>query len=545
MPDMLNIGSSALLSYKRALDTVSNNIANANTPGYSRQRAELVTQAGQPTGAGTIGNGVRVATISRSGDALLQVRVQSDASALGRAQQYANYAGRVDQLLSDPATGINNQLKGFFDAANALSQDPSNMTLRQQFLGGAEALTSKLGATQAQLDAMDAELGSRLGNTVDELNSMTRALAEVNRQITDGYARGGGNAPNDLLDKRDELLNEISARIGITTAAQDGGGVNVFTATGQPLVLGFESTPLGIGDPYNTGRVEITHLGSNITNELSGGAIGGLLDARREVLDPARAQLGRIAVGLAEAANAVHENGVDATGAPGTALFGFGTPPGSVSALDTPAVVGASSNTGNATVSVAIDDLQKLGDSTFELRFSGSPATPKLFDLRSGQEVDPVAMGLDLSISGTGSAGDRFLIEPSSRAAGGISVLISDPAQVAAAGAGSLANSSDNRAALELADLGNKAIFKNGGTLNKTHIDLVANAGQRALIANQNLSAQTAISQNTFAERESVAGVSLDEEAADLIRYQQAYQAAARVIQVSDTLFQTILQAVR
>lgn len=541
MSDLLSIGMSGLLAYRRALDTVSHNIANANTAGYSRQRVELAARPGAGSGYGYVGTGVDVGTVRRLGDDLISARLQTDASAYGRLQTYHGFASRVDGLLSDADAGLSRPLQGFFDAANTLSQDPSSTAARQSLIGAAETLAARMRDTQAQLDGMEGEVNTRMRATVDEINNLSNALADLNREIVQGYGDFGGQPPNDLLDRRDQLLQELSARVGISTSAQADGSVNVYVGGGQALVLGSQATSLGVtADRYNSGRLDVVHAGgTRITAQLSGGTLGGLLDARREVLDPARARLGRIAAGLVETVNAQHAQGFDANGAPGGNFF-------------TPlrgAAFAATANVGNATVDVGFGDPAALGDGDYELRFDG--AAWSLTDLRSGQAValtgsgtpgDPlVGGGLELQIDGGASAGDRFLIRPTVSAAAGMGVALNDPAEVAAA---ATTASGDNGNALALASISNGGIF-NGGTqsLLAAHTALVSGAGARAQQAGVQLDAQAAIGNQTLAERESVSGVNLDEEAADLIRYQQAYQAAARVVQVADTIFQTLLQA--
>ncbi len=624
MADLLSSGISGLLAYRRSLDTVSNNIANANTPGYSRQRVELVSRPGTGYGFGYIGSGVDIGTVRRLGDSLLNTRVQSDASAYTRLEAFSGYASRLDRLLSDAEAGLSAPLSGFFDAANALAQNPSSTSARQALLGSADTLAVRFRETQAQIDGMDREINQRLRSTVDEINGLTRAVGELNAQIAQGYGEHNGQPPNDLLDRRDQLLNELSSRIGITTVSQDDGSLNVFTASGQALVLGRQSTSLGVvEDEFGSGRLDIVHGGgARITAQLSGGSLGGLIDARRELLDPARAQLGRLAVGVAQSVNAQHAQGVDLTGALGGEFFA--APQG--------AAYGARTNTGSAEITVGFGDLGQLGDGDYQLRYDG--ATWTLTSARNGASValtgsgsaaDPlVGGGLELVVSGAAAAGDRYWLRPTAEAAGQMQVALRDPARIAAAdplrataalantgsagvstpvlddasnpalldpvtltftaadryqinGSGSYvysagtpisvngwslsltgtpaagdafsvapagAGNGGNANAQALAALGGRGVFDGGRTsVLQAHTALVSGTGSQAQQAQLRLDAQAAVQQQTLAERESAAGVNLDEEAADLIRYQQAYQAAARVIQVADTLFQTLLQA--
>ncbi|SFF55510.1 flagellar hook-associated protein 1 FlgK [Fontimonas thermophila] len=623
MADLLSIGVSGLLAYQRALDAVGHNIANANTEGYSRQRVELTSRPGSGAGHGFIGSGVNVTTVRRLADSLLSVRMQADASAHARLEVFSGFAARIDGLLSESDTGLAAPLQAFYDAANALAQQPTAIAARQTLIGNAQALAARFRDLQAQLDAMDAQVDQRIRTTVEEINGLAGAIADLNRRIATDWGRFG-QPPNDLLDQRDQLLQQLAARIGISTVAQADGTVNVYTASGQALVLGEQGTALGVADdPWNSGRSDIIHGdGTRITAQLGGGALGGLLDVRREMLDPTRAELGRIAAAVVQTVNTQHAQGMDAYGALGTDFF----------APLRGLAYAAPGNTGNAAITVGFEDAGALGDGDYLLAYDGSAWA--LTELRSGQAIaltgtgtvaDPlVGAGLALTVSGSAAAGDRYLLRPAVAAAATVTVAIRDPARVAAAsplratadlantgtatvsppaivdagdaalldpveirfidattyqinGAGSYTHtpgtpiqihgwsltvagtpaagdrftvraagpdSGDNTNARALAALGQAAVLA-GGTRSvlQAHTALVARVGVGAQQAQMRLDAQTAIGERTRAEREATSGVNLDEEAADLLRFQQAYQAAARVIQVADTVFQSLLRA--
>lgn len=621
MADMLSIGSSALLAYRRALDTTSHNIANVNTQGYSRQRVVLGSAPGTGSGSGFIGSGVEMQTVRRINDALVNTRLQGDTAAYARLEVYAGFAGRVDQLLSDNDTNLATPMQQFFDAANALAQNPSSTAARQALIGNAQTLAARFNDTQAQIDGMASEVDTRMRNTVDEINQLSRSLAQVNERIALAQGQFGNQTPNDLLDERDQLLQDLAGRIGITTVSQDDGSLNVFTAGGQSLVLGNKSTALSVGgDSYVSGRLEISLGSANVTRQLSGGALGGLLDVRREVIDPARNELGRLAAGIAETVNAQHAKGMDTNGALG-GLF-FAEPQG--------LALASTSNPTNTSVAVGFGDVGALSADTYELRYDAggwqmtsrsSGASVALTG--SGTAADPLrGAGLELTISGTPAIGDRFAVLPTGNVAGQLRVAISNPNQLAAAsplrvtnnsgsgitaatpsvldvgntnlldpvtitftsattyqvnGSGSfaytagtpivvngwsvavsgtpaagsafsvsrgVANSGDNGNAQALAGIASRNVLNGGSSsLMQAQTSMLTSAGLNAQQSLMQRDAQAAVQASTLAERESISGVNLDEEAADLVRFQQAYQAAARVMQVADTLFQTLLQA--
>ncbi|MGQ0697894.1 MAG: flagellar hook-associated protein FlgK [Panacagrimonas sp.] len=545
MSDLLNTGVSALLSYRKALDTAGHNIANVNTPGYTRQRVDLVSRLGGPAGDGYVGSGVNASGVRRITDSFVGARIVADSSSYARAESFESIASQLDTWLSDSATGLGTPLNEFFDSLNALAANPASTANRQSAVSDAQGLATRFRSLQGQLDSLQSEVNARVRQNVDEINSTSRSIAGLNERIAQAKGAAGGQPPNDLLDQRDQLIQQLAGKIGITTSEADDGSINVFTGNGQALVLGKQTTPLGIADdPFASGRLDVTFGGTPITRQIGGGALGGLLDAQREVIQPTAAQLGRIAVGLVQTFNAQHAQGVDAAGQVGGNFF---TP----IAGDARA---ARSNTGSAQVAVGFNDLAQLGDGEFQLRYDGAnwqltnAATGAVLPTSgTGTPADPlVAQGLSFNVSGAASAGDRFLVRPTGEAAGKLRVAITDPARVAAAAAGSAPNSSDNTNARALLGLGSQAVLDGGrSTFNSAQAALVAGVGNQAQQAGVARSAQESLLAQSQATRDSASGVNLDEEASDLVRFQQAYQAAAQVIAVADTVFQSLLAATR
>ncbi|SEQ18875.1 flagellar hook-associated protein 1 FlgK [Solimonas aquatica] len=545
MSDMLGTGLSALLAYQTALNTTSHNISNANTEGYSRQRVSLSSVQGTGTGAGYVGAGVQIAQIARISDASTVNLLQGYTSSQSRADTYASYASRLDSLMSDSSLNLATPLSGFFSAANALANNPTSSSVRQAFLAAGDTLASRFNEIQGQLDSLNDEVNNGLSTTVGELNQYTDQLAKLNNQITVAQAQFGGQAPNDLLDQRDQLVKEISSRIGVRTEAQADGSVNVFTTTGQALVLAGDATALGLADDaYHSGNLDITYGGQSITSQISGGAIGGLLDTRRELIQPAQNEIGRLATALAVSVNQQNAAGVDLDGNAGGNLF-------TVPAVG---VLTNTNNTGSATLSASVSSVSALGTSNYVLSYDGSAWSAS--DARSGASVslsgsgtlaDPLVLGgVSITVGGSAQAGDRFLVQPTTHAAGEIGMATSNARSIAAAAAGSAANSSSNSNAQALAALGAQTLL-NGGkdSLSAAQSAMVARIGSQSQQAGIQLDAQTALQSQAQSAWESKSGVNLDEEAADLIRYQQAYQAAARVVQIASDVFQTLLSATK
>lgn len=538
MTDMMSSGVSALQAYSQALNTVSNNIANANTVGYSRQQATLES---------TIVGGVQVSDIRRFSDALVVSRSLSDLSSYSRLDTFQQMAARVDGLLSGTSSGLAAPLQKFFTAMNGVATDPQSTSARQTLLSAAENLSSQFSDLQGQLDGMNAEINTQLTESVSQINQAAQSIAQLNNSIA--LAQGSGQSPNHLMDQRDQLISQISQNVGISTVRQTDGSINVFIAGGQALVLGGTAQSLKlVPNTYGNGDMEIA-VGNptvNINGQVSGGVIGGLLDLRSQLIVPTQNKLGAIAAGLTQAFNTQHTQGVDQTGQMGANFFA--TLSGSASA--------ASTNGGSSSISVGLTDVGQIGNNNYVMRYDGS--NWNLSDASTGASIpmtgagtlaNPfVAAGMSFQVGGTAASGDSFLIQPLNRAAGQMQVAISDPASIAAASASALGNSNsgNNANANLLSSMGSSGVLS-GGTvsINAANIALVSQTGNLSQQVSARRDAAQAIQQQSKSDMDSISGVNLDEEAANLLRFQQAYQAAAQVVSMARDMFQTLLSATR
>lgn len=621
---VLSTGTTALLAFQRALATVSHNVANINTEGYSRQQVTFATATPTKTGSNYVGNGTQITDIARIGDQLATSRLLDSTGELARLQQLSSLADRVDALFSDSATGLSGQWSDFFDAVSGLSSDASSTTNRQSLLDSASSLVTRFKQLNNQLDSLNNEVNNGLLSATSEVNRLTSQIAKLNGQIgsTD-------TASPDLLDQRDQLISELVGYTGGTAVTQDGGSINVYTTGGQALVVGTTASTLTtVADPYQPSRLQValqTQGGTVSLGDSSlGGQMGGLLEFRSSVLDPTAAELGRIATGLATSFNEQHSAGVDLYGNLGGDFF----------SLAAPSVTGNSGNTGGASFSASVEDLSQLDGQNLILKFDGSQWTASRADTGasvamtgSGTASDPfVVNGVALQVSGSAAAGDKFLLQPTANAISGLSVAITDTSRIAAAtpvsasadlanlGSGTISNvqvtdasdedllvsatiafidadqytidgegpyaytagqtisangwsltldgapaagdsftvaptgagSSDNGNMLALAGVEDLKAF-NGGTitLNGAVSGLTTSIGSVARQASYAAEAQEVIQTAAQDARDSVSGVNLDEEAADMLRLQQAYQAASQLISTADTMFQSILSAIR
>jgi flagellar hook-associated protein 1 FlgK len=621
MIDLLSTGISGLLASQLGMNTTGNNISNVNTAGYSRQSAMFGASPSTLLGNAWIGSGVNVEGVRRIYDLFLTNQVRDATGEQSRLSTFNDLSSRVDNLLSDSTAGLQPSLDAFFGSLHDLSTHPSDTSARQVVLGQATALTSRLHNLAGQLDSLSRESDQRLGDEVSQINTLSQGVADLNGQIL----RAGNPPPNDLLDKRDELVRQLATHVGVKVSPQDGNQINVTTGNGQALVLGNTSNALKVvPNAYDPAQHDIaTSNGSIITGQVSGGALGGILDFRKNMLDPARNALGRSAVALAAAVNEQHRAGMDLDGRLGGDFF----------TTSAPSVLANRNNGGSAGVSASFGDISQLTTSDYTMRYDGSAwsmtrsdGTPVALS-GSGTAADPfVADGLSIQVSGGAAAGDSFLIRPAANAAAATNLAITDVRSIAAAspvvasaagsntgsgapggisvtdptdpnllspaaitftspttyqinGSGSFsytpgqpiaangwgltltgtpqagdrfdvgANSGgvgDNTNALALAGIADLGVLDGGNaTLSDAYGQLVSQVGTSAQQAQSGLDTQNALLNQAVAAQQGVSGVNLDEEAANLVRYQQSYQAAAQVIAVAGSLFDTLLAAAK
>jgi flagellar hook-associated protein 1 FlgK len=634
MADMLSTGVSGLLAFQSALSTTSHNIANANTPGYSRQIVSLATQGADQLGNGWVGRGVQITTIERAFNDALAGQVRSAASGYQQLDAFATLAGRIDNLFSDSSTGLSTTLQQFMNSVQTVADAPTSVPARQVLLGQAGTLVARLESYNSSLDTLASQIETQLDSETKTISTLARNIADLNRQIV---AAQGQNQqpPNDLLDQRDLLIDQLSQHIGVQTVAQDDGSMNVFVGSGQVLVTaGTAATLTTTPDRFDPTLQHLTLQGGggtgvDITSALSGGTLGGLLQFRGTMLDGARNALGQIAVAVVTLFNGQHAAGLDLNGQ-------FGGPFFSVGGVRT---LPSASNTGSAAVTVTRGNVAALTTADYTLKYDGSAWSLTRGDsgvtvamTGSGTVASPyVADGLQIVVAGSAQAGDKFRIQPTSQAISGLDVLVTDPTKFATAmplvaaaaatntGTGAFSQASvtnqaawvrssytlafdatggwtitdsgnttvasgasyvtgstiafngmsialsgtpaagdaftinatgnvpgDNRNALQLAALLGRGVLAGGGTSVQSAVDqLMSGIGVQTSQAQTGRDAQLVVKDDATNQLSSIAGVNLDEEATNLVRYQQAYQAAAKVIGVSSALFQTLLDAMR
>ncbi|MBS3936024.1 MAG: flagellar hook-associated protein FlgK [Sulfuritalea sp.] len=540
----LNVAISGLNAARIGLLTTNHNIANASTPGYSRQQIFQTTNTPMFTGAGFIGQGTSVETVRRLYSQQLNEQVLSASTGAAEMDSYLAQIRQIDNLLADPSAGLSPALSGFFGGVQEAAAHPASLPARQSMLSASQALVARFQAIDLRLAEIGQGVNAMIASEVTAINAFARQIADINQRVVLAQAAGPGQPANDLLDQRDRLIADLNTKIRATTLLQSDGTYSVFIGSGQPLVVG--TVPLAlqaVPSPTDPQRIVVavqTPAGGAILmpeSLLAGGSLGGLLKFRSESLDDARSDLGQIALTLARDFNAQHRLGQDLDGDLGGDYFdlsaiGVTQRAGDLAlAIASPRDIALAApirtatpltNTGTGSISagIALDATNPNLWTTTTLNFVAGG-----YQINGAGPVIAHAPGANIDhngwrvvVSGTPAAGDVFTIERNS------------------------AGVADNRNAMLLGALQTANTMAGGtATYQSAYSTLVAQIGNRAREVEITGQAQQSLLQQAQTARDRMSGVNLDEEAANLLRYQQAYQAAAKVIGIAGTLFEEIL----
>src|SRR5208337_152019 len=444
----ISIAMGALEAQQAGLATTSNNIANLNTPGYTRERPVLQEADPILNNGIAYGQGVTLQGIESLRDSILQLQIDSETQQQGQSQAYVNAMSQAQALFPDDTSGIGQTISTFFQSLNSLSTDPSNLPLRQGVLSAANGMASAFNSTANELNVQRSSLDQNVQQKVSEINELTQQIAAVNAKLASlgSTAQGYGN----FLDQRDNLVQKLSGLIDVSVI-NDGTSVTLTTKQGALLVADSQSFALSTALDPASGVQHIYSQGADITGKISAGELGGLLQARDQTLPAMQTQLDSLASGLVQALNTAHAQGFDLNGNAGGNLF--------------------------------------------------SP------------------------VSGVGAAAS-------------MAVAISDPTLLAASSDGTT-GSNGNLA--KLSAVANQAV-SNGMTPTQAYGNLVFQAGSEVSDGTTELNASNTMLQQLQQQQASVSGVSLDEEASNLLLYQRAYQAAAQAISTVNQMLQTAIQ---
>ncbi|RJF98667.1 flagellar hook-associated protein FlgK [Noviherbaspirillum saxi] len=438
MASILSVGQSALAAAQAGLATTGHNIANAATPGYSRQMVVQSSAGSQNSGAGYIGKGASVTDVKRVYNELLAGQVRSAQSAQVQSQTYYRQISMIDNQLANSAGGVSPALQDFFKGIQDLASNVNVPGARQSALSSAEALASRFQSLDGQIRELKQSVSGQIAASVDTINAHATQIAKLNDAIEKAMGNSDGKAPNDLLDQRDYAISELSKEVKVDIVKQ-GNSYNVFIGNGQPLVVGAKPQQLALtASETDQSRLGIGYLSSGNglvpldDGMFTGGKLGGLFEFRASTLDVAQNSLGRVAIGLAMTFNAQHKLGQDQTGALGGDFFVAASPRRDASVKNNQtAPVGD--------IGAKITDPSKLTTSDYKVAYDGANYTvTRLSDnnaqtftaaaFANGVEVD----GVTMNTLSAPTAGDEFVIRPTIDGAKNFAVAIKDISKIAA-----------------------------------------------------------------------------------------------------------------
>lgn len=635
MSSALNIGARALTTNLAALQVIGNNIANANTTGYSRQTVQTQSAGYQKLGGMYFGKGVELADVTRAHSDYLtrEARLASSASSADSAR-YSRLQ-TLESLFPTGDSGLGTAINSMLNVWNDVASSPTDLSARVVALARADDLAARMQDTVGQMDTLATSGKLEVDGMVKTINQLATSVAAVNQKIIE--SQGGTSLPNDLLDQRDQLLTELGQYVGITTVNADDGSISVFVGGGQPLVMGNTANTLtAVNNPDNPSQKQINLVQGGVSHDIAdgslGGSLGGTMQFLNDDLPDMQNLLGRMALALETEMNTQHRLGVDLQGNAGSDFF--------VASANATAT-GAAANTGNAQIHSEVSDPTALKASDYQITFDASGVNvTRLSDGVSNAfaslpaEMDGLSFELD---AGAGASGDSYFIRPFANAARSMQLATGSPTQLAVASPVMVTPASTNSDGMSIESLyayqpsanltdpvsisflsngtftvsglgpdnpapdnvgppasynytPGKALQFNGWSMTlrgtpaagdnfvvtpstpgansqnsgnakamlalrdmATFDGVSLSEGYGVLLSHMGTEVQSAkfsseytaqIASTTESARASVSGVNLDEEAARLLQFQQAYQASAKFLQIAQSAFDTLLQTV-
>jgi flagellar hook-associated protein 1 FlgK len=444
----LNIATGALEAEQGALTATANNVANVNTPGYSRLRPDLEESDPVTIGNLTFGMGVSLQKLESLRDPILQLRIQEETQQQGQLNSLSSAMQQVQVQFTSSSSDIGSEISNFFSSLNQLSTDPTNISLRQGVLTAAGNMATAFRNVSTNLSQQRSSLDQTVGQAVQQVNTLTTEIAQLNTQIS--QLQGVNQDASALVDKRDVLIGQLSGLIDVSTINSDS-GLTLTTSNGTALVSGGDSFALTT-QTNSSGLQDIYAQGNDITGQLASGQLAGLLEVRDQRIPALLSNLDTLAAGLANGLNAANSRGYDLNGNQGGNLFVAPPPNGQ----------GAAEN-----LQVQITDPSLIAASS-----DGSPGSNGNVAVLSAVQDQPVSDG-------------------------------EDP--------------------------------------NDYYSGIVFGVGNDVSDSSSELSASQAILSQLQDQRNSVSGVSLDEEASNMVQYQRAYDAAAQVVTTINDMLYTVI----
>lgn len=534
----MEIGKNGLGVFSSATAVVSQNIANVSTPGYSRQKAVIETAPTTNLSGFTLGSGAMITNIDRFYDAFLQQQIVSNDTTLGYDTTKSMVLQQIEPAFNEISVdGVGAAITNFFASWQDLTNNPGGMAERQSVLSNAQILADDLHSTSKTLSDTIALQNSSLTPAIDSINAILKDIAKLNGQIntTDMVS---GNA-NEIRDKRDLSVQKLATQIGITATENSDGTTDIrLVGSGEALVIGANAGTFSLDkttDPTSF-KVQLIPAGgtlaSMVTPAISTGSLGATLDLRDTILPGYLAELDALATTLVAEVNKQHRLGYDLNGTAGIDFF-------NPSVTTTGDLVPGSDTVNNVVVTGLQVGMQVTGTGIPANTFVGT------IDLVAGSFTLVTATGAPINASVAVAAPGTTLTFDGTAAAFSINPAMTTNT-IAASSQGSTAG--DNLNAIKIAGLYNQRLMPVTSptlTFNGFWDALSGKVGLDVASSKTNVSQDEVYGNQLSVLRDTTSGVSLDQELADLMKYQRSYQACAQVISTAAAMMDTVLGIVR
>lgn len=532
---IFNIGKTALVTSQTQLGVTSHNIANSTTPGYSRQ--EVILEVSNPIAqaGGFVGSGVTVAQIKRQYDSFLQNQIVGSEQDYGKSYTLSQTLAGVEQLFNEAQNlGLAKPLSEYFTAWQGVASNPEGLTERNQLLQKSDSLV--LSAQRMEQGIMDTLKHTEEGivDRTGQVNSLATKIARLNEQIIEVEGGSTVNTANDLRDQRDGLLKDLGNLIELSSWEDKENGSLTVTIGMRTLVSGNTANTLS-AVPKQEGNYSLQLEGQDITSRITKGEMGGFLAARQEIEGNLH-DFRKLIASITNTVNLQHAQGFGLDGSTANNFFN-------------PVELTVKDSAAGAGLTASITNFSQLTLDEYSVTFNGG--NYQVYNSESGVlktsgVYNPAGTTINLEgvrfdISGAVTDQDSFKVSPLTTAVAKLGTAVTSAQAIAASGT-AVGIPGDNTNALAMTDLGDSNITAlESATFANYYQTLVAKVGNQTQAASDELTFMDNFLAQLNDRRDSISGVNMDDEAANLILFQRAYQAAARLITTADEIFQTIL----
>ncbi|MBF0517434.1 MAG: flagellar hook-associated protein FlgK [Nitrospirae bacterium] len=539
---LMNVAASALSTMSQALTITGNNISNVNTPGYETQNAILEVNNPNTAIMGASGTGVKLAYVQRQYDSFTQAQMLLEEQNSGKQNVLQGTYSQVENAINDQTgTGLSASITSFFNAWQSLSTNPETPEQRTVVISDGQNIITQAQQIESQFNNISDSIDKSVPDTIKQINNLASQISNYNTSIALTQA-GTSQEANDLIDKRQAALTQLAGLVNFSTLDDKSGAVTVIVGDRNLVGVGNIVNPITM-QKLTDGKIQINIDGINETSQITGGKLGADLQLKNNAqsgLPAALAGLRTTIAAITNMVNSVQTKGYDLNGKAGSNFFN----PLNVTAL----------NENSSTASVAsaiITDTSALTYKEYEVRFTGG-SNYQLYDIKNNTSTNGTLSGntlnvdgMQITFAGSPSTGDVFKISPIQTAILNGKVELSDPTQIAAASSPT-AIPGGNGNALAMVALSKQSIsVLSDSTISEYYASVVATIGNNAASANDNLTFSKNVLAQLQQQNASVSGVSLDEQAMNLVQYQKSYQAAAQIVNVTSTLLDTLVNLVK